>query len=104
MASFSYNILSNIDLIYDEAELEVKQQMISSIYPFKLIYEKNQYRTPKKNEVLELIELNFKGLRGNKKGTDDISINQSHQVIPLVELSNSFIEDLKLLYKLKFII
>ena len=52
---FSKHLLTNLDYVYSNSSIEVKQQLIGSIFPEKLIFDGSTYRTTKKNEVLELI-------------------------------------------------
>lgn len=42
---FGFHILENINRFYFEAELEVKEKILSSIFPNRLIYENGKYRT-----------------------------------------------------------
>ena len=60
-----------MDQYYTAADLAVKQQIISSMYPEKLIFENNEYRTPRINEVVKLILLNSNELEGKKNGTEN---------------------------------
>jgi hypothetical protein len=47
-----------------------------------LIFEKNEFRTPKINEVVSLICNVGKDFKGRKKGKDTFLSNPSHRVIP----------------------
>ncbi len=47
--------LSNLDIIYTEANVTRKREIISSIYPEKLSFDGMQYRTPRINEAVRLI-------------------------------------------------
>lgn len=66
---FQYGIsfLLNMPKYYREANLEVKQKIIGSIFPEKLIFENNQYRTSKVNELLCLLTNNINGFVNGKK-------------------------------------
>ncbi len=46
----------------------------------KLVFENKPYRTIKWERVIELISVINKGLRENKNGTSQFSIEKSHQV------------------------
>ena len=61
-------LLLNLSIYYSNSSVDVKQQIIGSIFPEKLIFEKNSYRTPKINRVVSLICSNTKGIETNKKG------------------------------------
>ena len=65
---FSCSLLKNLDRAYMEANLEIKQRIIGSIFPGKLIYEKSNYRTTRVNEVVSLMCLNISELEGKKNG------------------------------------
>jgi site-specific DNA recombinase len=52
---FCSQLLPNIAQYYTTADLSVKQQIIGSIFPEKLIFEKNSYRTIRVNEVVRWI-------------------------------------------------
>ena len=77
------NTLENIDLIYSEADIEIKRKIISTLFPEKLEIENEGYRTPKVNEGAEFIYQLNKVLAENKIGTDCNINNLSHKVIPL---------------------
>ncbi|TDW97146.1 recombinase family protein [Dinghuibacter silviterrae] len=49
------DLLRNLLRYYNNATLPVKQKLIGSIYPKKLIYEKNEFRTTEVNEVIAAI-------------------------------------------------
>lgn len=54
-------LLSNLTYHYKNIPIELKQKMVGSIFPEKLIFEDNKYRTTKMNEVLNLILSNNNG-------------------------------------------
>ena len=63
-------ILTNLTYYYKNASIELKQKLIGSIFPEKLIFENKNYRTIKMNEVLNLILKNSNdlGVSDTKKG------------------------------------
>ena len=63
--NYGITLLSNLPYYYSTATLEGKQQMISSIFPEKLIYCENTYRTAQPSELLTFLCYENKG---NKKG------------------------------------
>lgn len=79
---FTYNLLKNLTTSYVHADLEVKQMIVSSIYPEKLVYENNQFRTPKINDALSLIYSNEDELQKMQMGLRESSSLQSHCVTP----------------------
>ena len=62
--------LSHLDVIYSEANVTLKREIISSIYPEKLSFDGMQYRTPRINEAVRLIYSinNELGTIKNRKG------------------------------------
>ena len=70
------DMLINLDKYYTTKDTEVKQKIIGSVFPEKLIFENNQYRTTKKNDVVELICPKDKGL-GKKKGGKKSEFSES---------------------------
>ncbi len=65
----SFNVLLHLSKFYSDADIEVKQKIIRSIFPEKLEYFNREYRTNRLNEVFSLIASMNKGLeiRANKK-------------------------------------
>lgn len=57
---FGYGKLKNLLNYYKKVDINTKQAVISLIFKEKIIYEKQQYRTPKYSEVVELIIKNIK--------------------------------------------
>lgn len=64
---YCINQLKAIDNVYRNASTENKQHIIGSIFPERLIFEKNKYRTPILNRVVSLICNNNGLLKGKKK-------------------------------------
>jgi site-specific DNA recombinase len=49
------DLLLNLDKYYQSRATDIKQRIICSIFPEKLIFENNTFRTPRINRVVELI-------------------------------------------------
>ena len=64
---FCVSLLKEIDKVYKDANTEGKQLIIGSIFPERLIFENNKYRTPKLNRVVSLICNNNGQSKGGKK-------------------------------------
>ena len=75
-----YN-LSHLDERYQNETVQGKRNIIGSIFPEKLQFENNGYRTTKLNEAVELIYNIDKAFRENKNGTSGDFTNLSHEVI-----------------------
>ena len=76
-----FNILINIDKCYETSDVETRQKIIGSMFPEKLIFEKNKYRTPKVNEMVLAICRDSKAFKGNKKGKNTFSSDSSLEVV-----------------------
>jgi hypothetical protein len=95
------NLLGNLEKYYHTADVEVKQQLIGSIFPEKLVFVDGKVRTPRINEVLRLILLNDKGYRNMKNGQITTNLWLSTGVEARKQLSNHLEEDIQLLLKFK---
>ena len=54
---FGVSLLTNLGEYFIKALVELKHKMIGLFFPEKLFYENGNYRTTKKNQVLDLIYL-----------------------------------------------
>ena len=70
----SFNLLKNLDVFYDEANIEMKQRLLSLIFRERLIYKNDEVQTPKNNEILSLISLKNNELNHKKK--DSLKCNR----------------------------
>ena len=75
--------LAKLDNIWIEATTIRKREIIGSIFPEKLVFDGENFRTTRVNEAVGLIYRLDAVFRENKNGTSDIFIDLSHQVIPL---------------------
>ncbi len=73
---YSFSLLGDLEGYYKRANVEVKDKLVSSIFPEKLIYEEEKYRTPKVNAVLSLLtnNINELGEIKNKKAVKNDSL------------------------------
>ena len=74
--------LSQLDLIYQKGTTIAKRQIISSIYPEKLIFDGFNYRTPRVNEVIRVVSSLDAIFSENKNGTLLNFSAMSHKVTP----------------------
>ncbi len=77
----SLKLLNNIDKYYTDGDVEIRQKIVGSIFPEKLIFEKKSYRTPRLNEVVNLINLKKSELEAQKKGGSKNLFTSSHAVV-----------------------
>ncbi len=59
---YGFSLLHKLDGYYNEASVDVKQKILSSIFREKLTFDGKTYRTLKKNMVLELLTSNINNL------------------------------------------
>ncbi|GEP93213.1 recombinase RecB [Chitinophaga terrae (ex Kim and Jung 2007)] len=75
--------LSQLDTLYESGGVETQRQIISSIYPDKLVFTGDAYRTPRVNYAVQLIYSMDKALAEKENGTSLSVLDLSHKVIPL---------------------
>ena len=68
---YAISLISNLEMLIEEAPTYVKQGILGSIFPQKLYFEKNKYRTPFLNSVVKIIYQETKSLRGSEKEKED---------------------------------
>ena len=74
-------LLENLPQYYSRAALPIKQKIIGSMYPEKLIFENKSYRTKKLHEGIMLMCSMGKGSKGNKIGQASKFGSLSEEVI-----------------------
>ena len=77
------DLLKNLHRHYAANDVEIKQRIIGSIFPEKLIFSKNEYRTTKLNEAFALICADNKPSNKNKNGKNLVLNKSSRRVGPL---------------------
>ncbi len=76
------DLILNLDKYYVSKNTEIKQKIIGSMFPEKLTFENNEYRTPKTNDAVALFCPTDKDLRGNKNGKKIENSISSREVAP----------------------
>lgn len=94
-------LLSKVGDFYKKKGVLVKQRIVSSMFPEKLIFENNNYRTPTKHEVPSKLCTDNKALGGNKKGKDCNFHSPSLGVDFTDKISNQLLKDIETLSSLK---
>lgn len=97
---YGISLLSHLSYYYTNAPIEVKHKIIGSIYPNKLIFNENNYRTEKENCIISLIcsdSIKYNRV-GKKKATQMNGL--SCLAPPDVLFSNQFKLDLQKIYDL----
>jgi len=75
--------ISQLEILYTKGSVTQKRKIIGSMFPEKLTFDGFQYRTTRVNEAINLITLINKKLEVKKNGTNHLSSDLSHHVIPL---------------------
>lgn len=81
--NFGLRFLQDIDIYYNEAEVAVKQKIIGSIFTENLIFDKENYRTVKTNELISLITCKSALCGGIKQKQSDYKAELSYEAPPL---------------------
>ena len=76
---YSVNIINNLTNIMRDGSVEMKIKVLGSMFPEKIEFDGENYRTKSYNNVLDLIYQNARELRGekNKKGERQKSFSNS---------------------------
>ena len=84
---YSVNIIANLGLFMKDAPVKVKCKLLSSMFPQKIVFDGEKYRTQSYNQVLDLIFQETKKLRGYGEKESEKSTEVSHSVPrPRIEL------------------
>ena len=84
---YSVNIIANLGLFMKDAPVKVKCKLLSSMFPQKIEFDGEKYRTQSYNQVLDLIFQETKKLRGCEEEGIEKSEAVSHSVPrPRIEL------------------
>ena len=65
--SYSINLIGNLGTFFQSAPCEVKIKLLGSIFPEKIEFDGNKYRTNTYNKMLDIIYQETKQLQGRKK-------------------------------------
>ena len=93
---FGTTLLGNLPYYYSTATLENKQKIICSIFPEKLIFSENSYRTAKPNEIISLLYYVNKGFKKEIATENGV---YSYQVVAIRNSANQFPQDLVRTYE-----
>jgi len=72
--------LTNLDELYERADIKGKREIIGSIYPEKLVFDGFNYRTARLNEAVELIYKLGEGFNNDKSGQIESNFDLSTSV------------------------
>jgi site-specific DNA recombinase len=74
--------LSDVDVLYDQADIDDKRKIISSIYPENLVFDGEAYRTNRLNEAVRLIYKLGESFNEIKKRKEPDYLALSREVVP----------------------
>lgn len=84
---YSVNIIANLGLFMKDAPVKVKCKLLSSMFPQKIEFDGEKYRTQSYNQVLDLIFQETNKLRGYGEKESEKPVAVSHSVPrPRIEL------------------
>lgn len=83
------SIMKNLSHYYEMGDIPVKQKIVGSIFPEKLIFDGKNYRTARMNSFIELISSKSKGLGGYKRKQVTKSSDLSN-LAPLIYDTSSY--------------
>jgi DNA invertase Pin-like site-specific DNA recombinase/predicted RNA-binding Zn-ribbon protein involved in translation (DUF1610 family) len=89
------SVLSNLDAYYSERGVGAKRDIVGSMFPEKLIYDGEHFRTSRINEAVRVIYSVGEGLSKIQTGQNTLEGVMSREVTPLVHFSNLFVLELK---------
>jgi len=89
---------------YQQADLDTKQKMLSSIFPEKLNFSNGTYRTTKPSEVFAPLCATGNGFSESENKKTAENCQKSGWVVPTVPLSNQLRKELKQIYELKSVL
>ena len=82
-------VLKNLGSLFNTVDTEGKQQILGSVFPERLIFDKNGFRTPRINRVISLMCNNNAHLLGAKKRKHaKINVLSAFVVSPRIELGS----------------
>jgi site-specific DNA recombinase len=67
---FGFSLFADLPKYYEEADFNLKQKLVGSIFSENLIYDGEKHRTAKPSKFIELLTNNSNGFRVNKKGQE----------------------------------
>ena len=83
MIDYSINLIANMGKFFEQAPMEVRIKLLGSIFPEKIEFDGENYRTNSFNKMLEYIYQNSKQLQGKRKESDLKNHSQSHLGCPV---------------------
>ncbi len=73
---YSICLINNLDKYFEDAPIEIKQRLLSSMFPEKVEFDGKSFQTEKYNAVVDAIYNETKQLRGIKKdNSDELSVS-----------------------------
>ena len=99
---YAIALINNLVMYVKDAPVEVKIKLIGSIFPEKIVFDGESYRTKNINRVLDLIYQQTNELRGKKIRKKELQNESSLVGTPNRAFLEPLLADLNLLYELRF--
>ena len=80
---YSINIIANMGKFFEQAPMEVRIKLLGSIFPEKIEFDGENYRTNSFNKMLEYIFQNTNQLQQKKTEIDSTNQSQSKKGCPV---------------------
>ena len=81
VVNFGIHLIQNLESMYQNGSVSIKQKLLSSIFSEKLIFEGDKYRTPKTNKGFRHIYKNIKMLESLKQKTGS-NLSKASRSVP----------------------
>ena len=81
VVNFDIHLIQNLESMYNNGSVSIKQKLLSSIFSENLIFEGDKYRTPKTNKGFRHIYKNINMLESLKQKTGNKLSNVSRSVL-----------------------
>lgn len=65
-------VISKLDLLYQKGKVNIKREIIGSIFPEKLWFDGQEHRTTRTNNIVDVIYFISRRLKSKKKWTNDV--------------------------------
>ena len=80
---FGLSLMQNLEVFFEQANVSVKNKLMSSIFEEKIEFDGQKYRTPKFKEGFDFIYQKTNELQAFKKEKGDKLLNVSHLVLEM---------------------
>lgn len=101
LIQYTLSLITDLPKYYSTASIDIKHLFIGSMFPEKLTFDGNQYRTARINRMLEVYAMKINKLQGLKIGRASISESSSCLAPQSGLLSKPYMDDMSLILRLR---